>query len=96
MRWSKILAKLGIAACALSAANAFAFFGTEVENYRPNPWLDRPFQAGKANAAQQAQTSPAAGATRAENSTAKEACERRAAESERLSRERDYASRYAR
>lgn len=90
--------KIGIAACALGASNAFALFGTEIENYRPNPWLDRNVQAGKASAPERPAASPAGGgSTRAaDRAASKEACERRAAESERVWRELDLASRYAR
>ena len=63
--------KIGIAACALGAANAFAFYGTEIENYRVNPWLDRPADTGKATSRPGKATSrpgeatsPASGPTR--------------------------------
>jgi len=60
MKRTKTLVQIGVAACALSAANAFAFFGTEIENYKPNPWLERPFPAStaapEASAARESET----------------------------------------
>jgi hypothetical protein len=47
---------------ALGAGNAFAFYGTTIENHRPNPWLDRPLVSSEARLAQDATAS--AGATR--------------------------------
>lgn len=63
MKRSKALVKIGIAACALSATSAFAFFGTEIENYKPNPWLDRPFPARKAASPAPEPASAARGST---------------------------------
>lgn len=65
MKRTKTLVKIGIAACALGAANAFAFYGTEIENYKPNPWLERSYQQSIATPPAREPTSPASGATRA-------------------------------
>lgn len=56
----KTFLKLGIAACALGTANAYAFYGTHIENYKPNPWLERPV----AERSESKQHTSAAGATR--------------------------------
>lgn len=103
MKRTKTLVKLGIAACSLSAANAFAFFGTEIENYKPNPWLDRPFPASKAQSpareppsTAQGSTRPAEEAARSASSAVPEASTARESETERVFRELDLRSRYAR
>ncbi len=103
MKRARTLAKIGIAACTLSAANAFAFYGTEIENYRVNPWLDRPFPASKVTSparepppAARGSTQPAAEAGRPASKAAPEASATRESETERAFREIDLRSRESR
>jgi hypothetical protein len=57
---TKTFLKTGVAALALGTANAYAFYGTHIENYKPNPWLERPV----AERSESEQNTSAAGATR--------------------------------
>jgi hypothetical protein len=100
---TRTVIKAAIAACALSAANAFAFYGAEIENYKPNPWLDRPFPANKAPSpareppsATRGATQPAAEAARPASKAPPEASAASESETERVFREIDLRSRGSR
>jgi hypothetical protein len=80
---TKTMLKAALFAMAFAAAHAFAFYGTEIRDYRANPWLDHLGDASPARA------SPTAGATARPASEAKQpanaALERFFAEADRAS-----------